>query len=272
MDVSVKIIKLAATSAAIVLCLLAPLFLPLVPQVSASSSIVSPTTSSIPAAITSSGKIHTTVPVRINVQLNAGDTLQGSIVITYGDMIGGAEFYIEDVSGTTVCNFGRVKDSRNFQCTAKTTGLHTIVINNPSITYAAYYELTYDIIPGPPPNPTPTPTPTPEPAPAPTPVIQPPSVLTFSSNPGIITPGDTATLSWSVSNATIVSIDQGIGNVALNGTRIISPITTTIYTLTAGNGQVTISASAQVLVAQSPKPSIWESIISFFRGLLGSNK
>jgi len=41
---------------------------------------------------------------------------------------------------------------------------------------------------------------------------------------------DDFTLSWSVSNATSASIDQGIGSVALSGTTSVSPDETTTYT------------------------------------------
>ncbi len=50
-----------------------------------------------------------------------------------------------------------------------------------------------------------------------------------------------ATLTWSTSNATTVSIDQGIGTVNASGTRTVSPTSTTTYTLTAtGAGGTTV--------------------------------
>ncbi len=49
------------------------------------------------------------------------------------------------------------------------------------------------------------------------------------------TTAEDSILSWSVANATSVTIDHGIGSVALTGTTAINPTTTTTYTLTATN-------------------------------------
>ena len=76
----------------------------------------------------------------------------------------------------------------------------------------------------------------------------PPTIDSFYASPGSITSGGSSTLSWSVSGATAVSIDQGIGNVALTGTRVVSPSATTTYTLTATNDAGTVTATAQVMV------------------------
>ena len=57
-----------------------------------------------------------------------------------------------------------------------------------------------------------------------------PIINSFLPNPSIITVGDSATLSWSVTDATSVTIDHGVGTVALSGTTTVSPITTTAYT------------------------------------------
>ena len=59
---------------------------------------------------------------------------------------------------------------------------------------------------------------------------------TLTATPQTIAPGQSATLTWSTSNATSVSINQGIGAVATSGTRSVSPATTTTYTITATNG------------------------------------
>lgn len=75
-----------------------------------------------------------------------------------------------------------------------------------------------------------------------------PTIDSFYASPGSIISGGSSTLSWSVSGATTVSIDQGIGNVALTGTRVVSPSTTTTYTLTATNDAGSVTATAQVMV------------------------
>jgi hypothetical protein len=58
-------------------------------------------------------------------------------------------------------------------------------------------------------------------------------MITFAANPQTIMCGQSSTLSWTVEHADSVSIDQGIGSVALTGSIKVSPSQTTTYTLTA---------------------------------------
>jgi hypothetical protein len=71
------------------------------------------------------------------------------------------------------------------------------------------------------------------------PLDQPPPATaptaSLTATPTIIDQGASATLSWSTSNATSVSIDQNIGGVPATGTRSVTPAATTTYTLTATN-------------------------------------
>src|SRR5580765_5049691 len=69
---------------------------------------------------------------------------------------------------------------------------------------------------------------------------------TLSAAPASITSGQSATLTWSTTNATTVSLNQGIGTVAASGTRSVSPTATTTYTLTATNSVGTATATATV--------------------------
>ena len=62
--------------------------------------------------------------------------------------------------------------------------------------------------------------------------------------------GEYSTLSWSVSDASSVTIDPGIGKVALTGTRQASPTETTIYTLTATNDAGRVDTTVEVLVEE----------------------
>jgi hypothetical protein len=76
---------------------------------------------------------------------------------------------------------------------------------------------------------------------------------------------DPSTLSWTVTNATTVSIDQGIGTVAATGTQQVTPLTTTTYTLTATNADGNRTATAQVAIlpmaiitiATNPAPPVF---------------
>ena len=81
-----------------------------------------------------------------------------------------------------------------------------------------------------------------------------PSIVSFNADPASIAPGQTANLSWSVSGATAIAIDQGIGNVALTGTRAVTPAATTIYTLTASSSSGTATATTQVVVTGTSAP------------------
>jgi hypothetical protein len=62
-----------------------------------------------------------------------------------------------------------------------------------------------------------------------------PVVQIFNISPNSIYKGNSATLSWQVSGANQVIINQGVGNVASAGTLSVTPLTSTIYTLTAYN-------------------------------------
>lgn len=75
-----------------------------------------------------------------------------------------------------------------------------------------------------------------------------PSIEYFNANPESINRGESSTLSWSVSNATTITIDQGIESVSAKGTTEVSPEDTTTYTLTAKNndGQKTKSCIVEV--------------------------
>ncbi len=86
--------------------------------------------------------------------------------------------------------------------------------------------------------------------------------VTLTAQPASIVRGESTTLSWTSTDAASATIDQGIGSVALNGSRVVSPAATTTYTITVtlpGDGSVTASASATVTVIEpdddSPPPA-----------------
>ncbi len=85
-----------------------------------------------------------------------------------------------------------------------------------------------------------------------------PIINSFTANFTSITEGESATLSWEVNNATSLSINQGIGNVALTGSTSVSPIITTTYTLTATNSAGPITAMVTITV--NPVPIIEQNI------------
>lgn len=73
-------------------------------------------------------------------------------------------------------------------------------------------------------------------------------INSFTANPTKILYGKSSTLSWSISNAKSVEIDQGIGPVPSSGSKEVSPEETTTYTLTAKNndGQKTKTCRVEV--------------------------
>jgi len=77
-----------------------------------------------------------------------------------------------------------------------------------------------------------------------------PVVNFFTASPQTITVGESSTLSWEVSDATMVSIDQGVGNnLALSSSVSVSPTATTTYILTATNDTGTVTEMVQITVA-----------------------
>jgi len=94
-----------------------------------------------------------------------------------------------------------------------------------------------------------------------------PVVSSFIASPSSIAAGESSDISWNVTGANSVSIDQGIGNVPLAGSRAVNPSATTVYTLTATSGSgVSVTATTQVVVtgtAIPPTPSVQPVIYSF---------
>jgi hypothetical protein len=91
-----------------------------------------------------------------------------------------------------------------------------------------------------------------------------PVINSFTANPANISVGQSSTLAWNVSGASTVTIDQGIGNVGWTGTRVVTPVSSTTYTLTASNAVGWVSTTAQVLVSGvGPKPPPYFSSLNF---------
>jgi len=83
-----------------------------------------------------------------------------------------------------------------------------------------------------------------------------PIIINIDVNPAVIISGSSAALIWNVSGATSASIDQGIGAVPLTGNQLISPTTTTTYTLTASGPAGTVSKSV-VLTVNAPITAVF---------------
>lgn len=103
------------------------------------------------------------------------------------------------------------------------------------------------------PPPPPPPPPPPGPVKQETPAVK-PGITSFTAEPTTIQRGQSAMLRWSVTGATSVSIDNGIGTVSASGTRQVFPSATTRYTLTATSAAGSTSANANVTVSDPPPP------------------
>jgi hypothetical protein len=95
----------------------------------------------------------------------------------------------------------------------------------------------------------PTPTPTPPTTPPTTPPASAPVIASFSATPAIVNAGQSFTLSWNVTGATALSIDQGVGVVTGASSKSVSAAAGVTYTLSATNAKGTITATTAVVVA-----------------------
>ncbi len=77
-----------------------------------------------------------------------------------------------------------------------------------------------------------------------------PVITQFAAQPASVTAGQPVTLAWASTDATMASLDQGIGAVMPSGTRVVSPSMTTTYQLAVSgpggmaSGQVTVTVAA----------------------------
>ncbi len=81
-----------------------------------------------------------------------------------------------------------------------------------------------------------------------TPGTDPPTINSFTADSYHIISGESVTLSWNVTGADSVTINQGIGTVDSTGTKVVNPTATITYTLTASNtnGSVTNTVTVNV--------------------------
>ena len=93
----------------------------------------------------------------------------------------------------------------------------------------------------------------PPPAPAPAPPPASPTV-TLQAAPTSIQKGESATLTWSSTNATQLTLEPGLGTVAPEGSTKVTPGESTTYTITGTGPGGSADATARVTVAQPPPP------------------
>jgi len=85
----------------------------------------------------------------------------------------------------------------------------------------------------------------------------PPPEVTFAADPQSILLGESSTLSWTTTHVDSVTIDQGVGGVAVSGSVVVAPQETTTYTLTAeGPGGTTTENVIVTVIPPAPTVNI----------------
>jgi peptidoglycan-associated lipoprotein len=94
--------------------------------------------------------------------------------------------------------------------------------------------------------------------PPPPPAAAPPPArptVTLEASPTLIQKGETATLTWSSTNATSLNLSPGGGNVTAEGSTRVTPSDSTTYTIAATGPGGSADATARVSVAPAPPPA-----------------
>jgi len=106
---------------------------------------------------------------------------------------------------------------------------------------------------------------------APAPAKKPwPVINGFSAGATNILPGENVTLRWSVTDASVVTIDNSVGRVGTDGTVTVAPQKTTKFTLTAAGdkGISTAWVNIEVALPQTFMPDLVITGVTHISGLL----
>ena len=91
----------------------------------------------------------------------------------------------------------------------------------------------------------------PPPPPPPKPAA---ATVTLTAEPSTIEKGQSATLSWTSTNATSLDVEPTVGSVQAQGSQTVTPDVSTTYTITATGPGGNATASARVTVTAPPPP------------------
>jgi peptidoglycan-associated lipoprotein len=80
--------------------------------------------------------------------------------------------------------------------------------------------------------------------------------VTLQASPATVQKGGSATLTWSSTNATSLSLSPGVGNVTAEGSTRVTPSDSTTYTITATGPGGSADANARVSVTIPPPPPV----------------
>jgi peptidoglycan-associated lipoprotein len=78
--------------------------------------------------------------------------------------------------------------------------------------------------------------------------------VTLQAVPTSIQQGESATLTWSSTNATQLTLEPGLGTVSPEGSTKVTPTESTTYTITATGPGGSADATARITVTQPPPP------------------
>ena len=93
---------------------------------------------------------------------------------------------------------------------------------------------------------------------------RPAPAVSFSAAPASVKQGECATLTWSSTNASNVSIEPGVGKVDPSGSKQVCPASTTQYTISvAGEGGSKTAATTVSVTALAPKAIIFSEAALF---------
>mgnify|MGYP001171422121 FL=1 len=94
--------------------------------------------------------------------------------------------------------------------------------------------------------------------------VLPSPTASLSADPASVKQNRCATLTWSSTNASSASIDHGVGNVDLNGSKEVCPASTTLYTMTvAGEGGSKSVATTVNVIPLSKKTMAFDAVALF---------
>jgi peptidoglycan-associated lipoprotein len=92
--------------------------------------------------------------------------------------------------------------------------------------------------------------------------------VTLRSSTTIVQKGESATLSWSSTNATSLTLVPSVGTVAPEGSAKVSPTESTTYTITAtgpgGKADATVRITVGAAAVEQPPPSRTETVDEMF--------
>jgi sugar lactone lactonase YvrE len=85
--------------------------------------------------------------------------------------------------------------------------------------------------------------------------LAPPVIVSFTAAPQLLSKAGNVTFSWSTTNASSATIDNGIGTVPVNGSRTITVASTSRYTLTVTGEGGTATATVTVTIGATKRRS-----------------